>query len=279
MFYKHMKRLLFIAITAGLLCVVASTRAQSYAEYIDSSFYYIDNGEIDKAANALLQALRTEPGNPGNVLLLSNLGTLQRNMGRLTDAMQSYNNALAMSPKSLTLLYNRAALWAEMDSMQRAKEDYSRILFIDDENEEALYRRGLIFLELNDTASARRDFERILSLNDKSANARIGLAALMKCRGYYVQAIDLYTQVLRANPNMASLYLNRAEAYYYNRQYARASDDIETARQLTPEDPLVYVMRGKLKLARFEKEEARKDFEKAVSLGFKPEELEQLDNP
>ena len=81
------------------------------------------------------------------------------------------------------------------------------------------------------------------------------------------------------NPNLASLYLNRAEAYFYNRQYARASDDIETARQLSPEDPLVYVMRGKLKLARFEKDEARKDFEKAVSLGFKPEDLEQIDNP
>lgn len=274
-----MKYRFLIPLAVSLLVMALPARAQSYTEYIDSSFYYIDNGQIDKAANALLQALRTEPGNPGNVLLLSNLGTLQRNMGRLTDALQSYNNALAMSPKSLTLLYNRAALWAEMDSLQQAKEDYSRILFIDDKNEESLYHRGLIFLELNDTASARRDFERLLALNGKSANARIGLAALMKCRGYYVQAIDLYTQVLRANPNLASLYLNRAEAYFYNRQYARASDDIETARQLSPEDPLVYVMRGKLKLARFEKEEARKDFEKAVSLGFKPEDLEQLDNP
>ena len=131
---------------------------------------------------------------------------------------------------------------------------------------------------MNDTASARRDFEQLLSLNTKSANARIGLAALMKCRGFYFQAIDLYTQVIRSNPNMASLYLNRAEAYYYNRQYNRAAEDIDIALQLTPEDPLVYVMRGKLKLARFEKDDAQKDFEKAVSLGFKAEDIPPMLN-
>ena len=259
-------------VTAAIVALAATAfpaKAQSYTEYIDSSFYYIDNGRLDKAEQALLQALRTEPANPGNVLLLSNLGTIQRNMGKLTEALRSYNNALVMSPKSLTLLYNRAALWAEMDSLQQAREDYSHILFIDDKNEEALYRRG-------HTASARRDFEQLLSINDKSANARIGLAALMKCREFYVQAIDLYTQVLRANPNLSSLYLNRAEAYYYNRQYSRAAEDIEMARQLSPDDPLVYVMRGKLKLARFEKAEAKKDFEKAVSLGFKAEDIEPL---
>ena len=266
-------------VTAAIVALAATAfpaKAQSYTENIDSSFYYIDNGRLDRADQALLQALRTEPANPGNVLLLSNLGTIQRNMGKLTEALRSYNNALVMSPKSLTLLYNRAALWAEMDSLQQAKEDYSHILFIDDKNEVALYRRGLISLELNDTASARRDFEQLLSINDKSANARIGLAALMKCREFYVQAIDLYTQVLRANPNLSSLYLNRAEAYYYNRQYSRAAEDIEMARQLSPDDPLVYVMRGKLKLARFEKAEAKKDFEKAVSLGFKAEDIEPL---
>ena len=85
----------------------------------------------------------------------------------------------------------------------------------------------------------------------------------MKCRGFYFQAIDLYTQVIRSNPNMASLYLNRAEAYYYNRQYNRAAEDIDIALQLTPEDPLVYVMRGKLKNWHDSKKTMpRKDFEK-----------------
>ena len=233
-----MKSRIILPIAFCLITANLSLKAQSYTDYIDSSFIYIEAGNLTKAENALLKALRTEPANPGNVLLLSNLGTIQ----------------------------------------QRAKDDYSSILFIDEKNEESLYRRGLIFLELNDTASARRDFEQLLSLNTKSANARIGLAALMKCRGFYFQAIDLYTQVIRSNPNMASLYLNRAEAYYYNRQYNRAAEDIDIALQLTPEDPLVYVMRGKLKLARFEKDDAQKDFEKAVSLGFKAEDIPPMLN-
>lgn len=37
-------------------------------------------------------------------------------------------------------------------------------------------------------------------------------------------------------------------------------------------------MRGKLKLARFEKDDAQKDFEKAVSLGFKAEDIPPMLN-
>ncbi|MCD7710715.1 MAG: tetratricopeptide repeat protein [Porphyromonadaceae bacterium] len=259
-----------------LLTVATTLQAQSYTDYIDSSFTYLDEGNLLKAEETLLAALRLEPANPGNVLLLSNLGTIQRRMGKLSEALDSYNNALTRAPQSLTLLNNRAALWAEMDSLQRAQEDFSQILLLDGKNEEALYRRGLIFLEMNDTTAARNDFDRLLSLNPQSADARIGMAALMKNRARYDQAIILYTQVIRANPHLASLYLNRAEAYYYNRQYNRASDDIEMARQLTPDDPLVYIMRGKVKLARFEKVEAKEDFDKAVSLGFDAEEISQM---
>ena len=146
-----MKSRIILPIAFCLITANLSLKAQSYTDYIDSSFIYIEAGNLTKAENALLKALRTEPANPGNVLLLSNLGTIQRNLGKLPEALQSYNNALVMSPKSLTLLNNRAALWAEMDSLQRAKDDYSSILFIDEKNEESLYRRGLIFLGLRAT--------------------------------------------------------------------------------------------------------------------------------
>ncbi|MBQ8424124.1 MAG: hypothetical protein IJY36_07720 [Coprobacter sp.] len=260
-----------------LVCVATiQIQAQSYTDYIDSSFTYIEKGELSAAEQALLKALRTEPGNPGNVFLLSNLGTIQRQMGKNREALQSYNNALMMAPQSTTLLANRAALWAEIDSLQQAKDDYTRILQIDDKNEDAIYRRGLISLECGDTTASRLDFEWLLSINPQSADARIGMATLLKHRGYYLAAIELYTQVLRANPNLGTLYLNRAEAYYYNKQYNKADDDIATALYLSPQDPLVYVMRGKLKIARFDKEGAQKDFDKAIELGFDANVIEDI---
>ena len=46
--------------------------------------------------------------------------------------------------------------------------------------------------------------------------------------------------------------------------------------ELDPKDPLIYVLRAKVKLARYEKEDAAKDLEKAISLGFDKESAETI---
>lgn len=55
-------------------------------------------------------------------------------------------------------------------------------------------------MERGDTISSRADFERILKLNPASANGRIGFASLLKVMGYYPEAIEVYSQVIRVNP-------------------------------------------------------------------------------
>ena len=98
----------------------------------------------------------------------------------------------------------------------------------------------------------------------------------MKCRHYYKEAIDLYGQVIKFNPNQAQLYISRGEAYYYSRKLNDADKDIAKALELDPKDPLIYVLRAKVKLARYEKEDAAKDLEKAISLGFDKESAETI---
>ena len=142
---------------------------------------------------------------------MSNLGTVQRYAGNYEAALRSYTNGLLMTPHSVTLLRNRAALFSEIDSIDRAYQDYSQILLIDDTDEDALYHRGLIALERGDTISSRADFERILKLNPASANGRIGFASLLKVMGYYPEAIEVYSQVIRVNPEKEILYVGRAD--------------------------------------------------------------------
>ena len=198
-----MKCILFIVFfMAGFL----SVSAQTYNEWIDKSFECIESEDWTGAEKALIGALRVQPANPQNALLLSNLGTIQRKMGKNDEALKSYTNALMITPRSVTLLMNRAALFSEMEKFDDALKDYNQVLMLDDKEEDALYLRGLIRLEKNDTTACRKDFEQLLKINPKSSNARIGLAALMKLRGYYTEAIDLYTQVIRVNPEQTSLY-------------------------------------------------------------------------
>ena len=242
--------------------------SQNYNEWVDKSFEYIKNSDWAGAENAILKALKSDPGNAQNALLLSNLGTIQRQLGKKEEALKSYNNALMITPRSVTLLKNRAALFSEMNRMEDALHDYNQVLLLDENEEESLYLRGLIRLENGDTTACRKDFEQLAKLNPTSSNARLGLAALMKCRHYYKEAIDLYSQVIKYNPDQAQLYIGRGEAYYYSRKLNDADKDIARALELDPEDPLIYVLRAKVKLARYEKDDATKDLEKAITLGF-----------
>lgn len=250
--------------------------AQSYNDWVDSSYVYISKKDWVSAEKALLSAVRKEPANPQNSLLLSNLGTVQRRMGKLDDALKSYNNALMITPRAVTLLKNRAALYSEMNRMEDALKDYDRVLMYDEDEENALYLRGLLRLELGDTAACRIDLERLYKLNPQSTDARIGMATLLKCRHYYDNAIDLYNQVIRAEPENSAYYVGRGEAYYYLKKYNKADEDIAKALKLDPDDPLIYVLRAKVKIARYDKEDAALDLKKAVSLGFDKNEAQNI---
>ncbi|MEG1574242.1 MAG: hypothetical protein RR293_02185 [Bacteroidales bacterium] len=259
-----------------LICVCSVLTAQSYSEFINRSFDCIAKQNWSCAEESLLAALRAEPANPQNALILSNLGTIQRRIGKNADAIKSYTNALMITPRSVTLLKNRASLYAIMDSTDMAIRDYSSAIALDSKEEGALYDRGMIYLEKKDTASARYDFEHLLKINPKSSNARIGLATLMKYRNYYKEAIDLYTQVITLNKDMASLYFGRAEAYFYMGKILLAKEDVKKAIELNNSDPLAYILYAKIKWAQYEKDDAIRDLDKAVLLGASKERVDVI---
>ena len=119
------KSIFFIVIVAicALDCSISS--AQNYDELITRSFDYLDADSLPEAEEALREALRIEPGNPGNGMLLLNLGTIQRRQGKLKEAEESYTIGLAFLPNNLTLLNSRAQLFAEMEKYPEAINDYT----------------------------------------------------------------------------------------------------------------------------------------------------------
>lgn len=118
-----MKRILFFVFFMADFLFVS---AQTYNEWIDKSFECIESEDWAGAEKALIGALRVQPANPQNALLLSNLGTIQRKMGKNDEALKSYTNALMITPRSVTLLMNRAALFSEMEKFDDALKDYNQ---------------------------------------------------------------------------------------------------------------------------------------------------------
>jgi len=266
---------LVVWITCLLLSGVL--HAQSYEELIQRSYEYVDNNDLPAAAECLKTALRIDPANRFNYALLTNLGTIQRRQGKLDEALISYSAALSQQAKSKLILRNRAELYAEMDDTEKAILDYHAILELDPQDEDALYQRGLLYFRDQNFLLAEADFEKIVEINPETISGRLGYAILAKGRGEYNECEVMLNYLISKAPNYMRLYEERAELYYLMKKNGRARADLNRvfATETTPSAD-IYALRGKVKLAQFEKESAALDFKKALELGYDKDTIELL---
>lgn len=269
------KRFIFLSIFF-ISCGFGSLSAQTYEEWIQKSCDYFDKNDLVSAEEALKNAMREEPGNPANFALLCNLGTIQRRQGKKQEAIVSYTAALSRHPKSVTILENRASLYTELGEIDKAINDYNALLIVDLEHQESLYARGLLYLAQKKYAAAEGDFDKILQLNEKSVLARMGYAILEKTRGNYDESERIYNYLIDKMPRDWILYEGRADLYFLMGKNARAMSDINRIFVESTPNASLYILRGKVKLAQYEKESAKKDFLKAQEMGYDQAIVEEL---
>lgn len=261
----------------GLLLMVGTLRAQTYEEMIRKSYEYADRGDLPAAEEALKAAMHAEPANKNNFALLSNLGTIQRQQGKTDEALVSYTAALSLQPKNKLILSNRAELYIEMGETEKALSDYQTLLLLDPLDLDAYYRRGMLYIEMKDYMLADEDFEKIMSIDKESEQGRFGFALLDKARGNYEDSEAILSYLIEKSRTPLQYYEERAELYFRMKKNARAMADLNKIFAETNDVPAhLYVLRGKIKLAQFEKESAAIDFKKALELGYDKAVIDEL---
>lgn len=274
--YKMKKLLFYLFIVSFYSAHMAELAAQTYDEYITRSFDYIEQDSLSLAEEAIKSALKLDPGNPGNGLLLANMGTIQRRQGKLKEAEQSYSIGLGFMPENLTLLNSRASLYAEMAEYTKAIDDFTSVIAQESENEDAYYQRALCRLMNSDTLGARLDLEQIDKFNPQSAKSRLGMAYVYKAQHMWREASELYDALIERNPKSASLLRERAEVHYLSGRMGAALADIEKSISMGPRDPYSYILRAQIRYARGDKEYARRDLNQALELGLPEAETGDL---
>ncbi|MDU1890484.1 MAG: tetratricopeptide repeat protein [Dysgonomonas sp.] len=250
-----------------LFCIFCNLSAQTYEELVTRSMDYIEQKDYVSAEQHLKAAIRKNPGSPNNIMLMVNLGTVQRNLGKLEEALISYNVGLEKYPNAALIRHNRAALYCEMNNYEDALKDYNMLVLDNPDDVEAIYSRGLIYLSQKNLLAAEEDFETIIKTQPESLRAKMGLAQIVKRRGEWKEAEEIYSDLIYKYRNSADLYFNRAECYINLNKYARTDADIKKAMELGFNEFPIYVLRGQLRLAQYEKRQAKEDFLKAQELG------------
>ena len=259
-----MKRIVYILL---LCCSCFQLSAQTYDELITRAMDAVEKDSLFQAEQLFKEALRLEPSNMRNALLFSNLGTIQRRMGKNDDAVESYSLVLNLTPYSVTMLLNRASLYLEMDYLDKAYVDYCNVIDLDDKNQEALRFRAYIYMRRRQYQDARNDYQRLLEAIPGEKTARIGMAMANQKLNRHRESLEEFNRLIVDYPKDASLLKARAELEIVMNSLEMALLDLEHAAKLDPNDADIYIMCGEIYLAQGKKREAYAVFEKAIELG------------
>ena len=268
---RMMKRIKLILI-AVFACFQLS--AQTYDELITRAMNAVESDSLYQAETWFKKALQLEPANMRNALLFSNLGTIQRRMGKNKEALESYSLALNLTPYSITMLLNRASLYLDMDYLDKAYVDYCNVIDLDAKNQEALGFRAYIYMRRRQYQDARNDYQKLLEVVPGDKTARIGMAMVNQKLQRYRESLEEFNRLIVDYPKDVSLLKARAELEVEMNTLELALLDLESAVKMAPNDAEIYVMCGDIYMAQGRNREAYVAYEKAVELGVPRPELQ-----
>ncbi|NLD24875.1 MAG: tetratricopeptide repeat protein [Bacteroidales bacterium] len=260
-----------ILVVALMLVMSVQVKGQSpnYMEWVERSANHIDNNNLDSAAISLQRAMRLDPANENNSVLLLNLGIIQRQLRDYDNAYISFTASLANNPIPDIVLHNRASLLVELGKFDEAMEDYNLLIIDFPDDLEAHYRRGLLFLEENNRVKAEADFRKSEEIDPNNMYTKLSKALLFKLDNKWELAEMVYTDLINNETNGdPSFYMNRAECYINNGKTLLASADLRSVELSQSNNPYYFFLRGRVRLDQFDKTAAKADFNKAKSMGY-----------
>lgn len=268
----------YILVLTGL-CASMSVCAQaytfSYIERADSADRYIRQERWDDAERNLKAALRLEPGNPGNALLLSNLGFVQTRMGKVDEAIESYTVSLAIAPRSAVVLSNRGMAYLDAGHAKEALADFDASLAIDSMRTMPLKWRGLLLLETNDIPRARHDLMRLVSIDPEDPLAFEGLARCDMAEGNFRGAVSHISKAISLESSAERFFL-KASAEIDATMLPEAAETLREAIREFPRYGNLYLLRARLHQLNYRPSDAETDRKTALANGGDPELALQL---
>lgn len=274
-YFCRMKRILFIIMT--LASVVSLHAASPYLKLVEKADKAIADGKYPEAIEALTKALKLEPDNSGNVMVMSNLGMLNYYQGNDTTAIYYLTMAHEIAPESITILSNRAKVLTETGNFAAALGDLDEICKLDSTLYRPYLSKGVIYLAVGDVDKASDALGQMSSLTDtsKSIECTAALAWLASLKHDNAEAIKQYTVLIDAEP-VAEFYASRAICYIEQEEYAEASADIRAGMELDAECAELYVARALLNKRTFRNDDSLKDAQRAVDLGADRQRVRHL---
>ena len=194
-----------------------------------------------------------------------NRGAAYESMGDLNLALQDFNTALALEPKS-EAYNNRGNVYLKKRDYDRAVQDYKKTLELEPDNAGTHIYRGHAFKNMALYDRAIRDYNEALVLNPGNADAYTSIGIIHYLRGEHDKAIKNYDQAMKLDSSDPYIYLNRGASLNAKGDLVGAEEDFGKALELDPQYAYAYRARALFFIKKGDFDRALRDLDRALQL-------------
>ena len=158
-----------------------------------------------------------------------NRGNALDNLGRLEEAIASYDQALAIKPDDNQAWYNRGVALGKLGRLEEAIASYDQALEIKPDNDQAWNNRGIALDNLGRLEEEIASYERALEIKPDKDQAWYNRGIALGNLDRLEEEIASYERALKIKPDKDEAWYNKACAYALQDQTDLALQNLEKA--------------------------------------------------
>lgn len=263
---KHVT--LALILLAGMFFGVSASSLNSelYMKYVGQADSLVNAERWEEAESCLRLALHAEPANPGNQLLLTNMGMILTAQGKYGEAISHLDAALSLNPRSFLALKRRGIAYLAMRQMEDAAADFSKALAIDSLDTDVRCLRATVYACSDNSAGAMADYNRVLAIDRNNATALEGMATSLLAKGSHDEAIPFLNRLIEQKPESDHLF-TRGLAYARLGRLTEASEDASEGLLMDPSNGNLWLLKAYIEKITYRINEAKESLRKANRYG------------
>ena len=243
--------------------VVRVTPGSSVLSYTKLGNAYQDAGRFDEAINAYDQAIAMDP--------LQSIpydwkGIALYSKGSAEEAVKYFSAAIELDPKDAFPHANLCCAYQKLGKYGDALAEAQKSVQLDPVSALAYNNLGAVYWNLKEPEKSFEAYQKSVSLDPGDPHYVINLANLYFQGGKTAEAISVYQHGIAVNPREINFYLNLGYIYFQTGMFSNALEELKAAVNLEPNRSDIYQKLGMTYEKLGQSGQAAESFAKAKAL-------------
>lgn len=193
-------------------------------------------------------------------------GFARQRLGLDSLAIEDYNHGLDYNPDDRYFMYYKGIAETELKRYNAADSTLSRLLRRYPKFDEGYIARGRNNILAGDTIKGMADIDRSMSISKTNIGAHLIKAEILAKQGDWTAASEAMDEAVRLRPEETDLYINRAYIRYNKNDFFGAMSDYDYALTLDPKNEVALFNRALLRTEVKALSQASQDFTEVLRL-------------